>query len=78
MKTQRLELTFPEHLIKKPIIYQLVKEDNVVPNIRRASVDENFGWMVLELSGEESELESAIKHLQQLGIEVEYLESFVE
>ncbi len=78
MKTQRLELTFPEYLIKKPIIYQLVKENNVVPNIRRASVDEKFGWMVLELSGEERELEAAISHLEKLGIEVEFLESFVE
>ncbi len=78
MKTQRLELTFPEKLIKKPIIYQLVKEYEVVPNIRRANVDENFGWMVLELSGEEDNLEQAYKHLQDIGVEVEFLESFVE
>ncbi len=78
MKTERIELTFPENLIKKPIIYRLVKEDNVIPNIRRANVDEKFGWMVLELSGKESDLEGAIRHLQELGIEVEFLESFVE
>lgn len=78
MKTQRIELTYPEKLIKKPVIYQLVKEFNVVPNIRRANVDENFGWMVLELSGEDEELERAIAHLVEIGIEVEHLESFVE
>ena len=78
MKTQRLELTFPEKLIKKPIIYSLVKEYNVVPNIRRANVDEKFGWMVLELSGEDEALENAFQHLQDLGVEVEFLDSFVE
>jgi ABC-type methionine transport system ATPase subunit len=78
MKTQRLELTFPEKLIKKPIIYQLVKEYNVIPNVRRANVDEKCGWMVLELSGEDNELESAFQHLQDLGVEIEFLDSFVE
>jgi ABC-type methionine transport system ATPase subunit len=78
MKTQRLELTFPEKLIKKPIIYELVRENNVIPNIRRANVDENFGWMVLELSGEDEDLEQAFKHLQDLGVEIEFLDSFVE
>jgi ABC-type methionine transport system ATPase subunit len=78
MKTQRLELTFPEKLIKKPVLYDLVKQYDVIPNIRRANVDENFGWMVLELSGEEEVLEQAYRHLEELGIEVEYLESYVE
>jgi len=78
MKTQRLELTFPEKLIKKPIIYELIRENNVIPNIRRANVDEDFGWMVLELSGEDEDLEQAFRHLQDLDIKVEFLDSFVE
>jgi ABC-type methionine transport system ATPase subunit len=78
MKTQRVELTFPEKLIKKPIIYQLVKDCDVVPNVRRANVDEKFGWMVLELSGEDENLEKAFKYLEEVGIEVEFLDSFVE
>lgn len=78
MITQRLELTFPEKLIQKPVIYQLARDFNVVPNIRRANVDENFGWMVLELSGDEVALTGAITYLKELGIEVEHLESFVE
>ena len=34
--------------------------------------------MVLELSGKYEELEKAFKHLENVGIEVEFLESFVE
>lgn len=78
MKTQRLELTFPEKLIKKPIIYHLVKEYDVIPNIRRANVDEKCGWMVLELSGDTRQLEHAFQHLKDLGVEIEFLDSFVE
>ena len=78
MKTQRLELTFPEKLIKKPIIYEIVKEYGVIPNIRRASVDDRFGWMVLELSGDDDNLQRAISHLQEIGIQTEILDSFVE
>ncbi|MHB8169371.1 MAG: NIL domain-containing protein [Thermoleophilia bacterium] len=78
MKTQRLELTFPEKLIKKPVIYEIVKEFDVIPNIRRASVDEKFGWMVLELSGDGDNLQRAISHLQEIGIQIEILDSFVE
>ena len=78
MKTQRLELVFPEKLIKKPIIYQLVKEYDVIPNIRRASVDETFGQIILELSGEEEALERAYDYLREIGVEIEFLDSFVE
>ncbi len=78
MRTKRLELTFPERLIQKPVTYNLAKEFDVIPNIRRANVDEKFGWMVLELSGEDNELDRAINYLQDLGIEVEFLDSFIE
>ncbi|MHB0914537.1 MAG: NIL domain-containing protein [Thermoleophilia bacterium] len=78
MKTQRLELVFPEKLIKKPIIYQLVKDYDVIPNIRRATVDETFGQMIMELSGEEADLEKAFAYLRDIGVEIEYLDSFVE
>jgi ABC-type methionine transport system ATPase subunit len=78
MKTQRLELVFPEKLIQKPIIYQLVKDYDVIPNIRRASVDETFGQIFMEMSGEEENLESAFNYLKEIGVEIEFLDSFVE
>lgn len=78
MKTQRLELVFPETLIRKPIIYQLVKDYGVIPNIRRATVDETFGQIIMELSGEEASLEKALQYLREIGVEVEFLDSFVE
>ena len=52
--------TFPEKLIKEPIIYNLGRQFKVVTNIRRADVTENKGWVVLELEGEEKDIEQGI------------------
>ena len=33
------------------MIYELVKQFDVVPNLRRANVEAHSGWMILELVG---------------------------
>ena len=33
---KRVKLTFPQDLIKEPVIFTMAKQFNVVPNIRRA------------------------------------------
>ncbi|MCK5505958.1 MAG: NIL domain-containing protein, partial [Thermodesulfovibrionia bacterium] len=47
----RVKLTFPQHLIREPVIFNMAKEYNVMPNIRRARVTETVGEMILELEG---------------------------
>ena len=54
MAKRQVMFTFPEELIKEPIIYNLSHQFKVVTNIRRADVSENKGWVVLELEGEEA------------------------
>ena len=56
MAKRQVMFTFPEELIKEPIIYNLGHQFKVVTNIRRADVSENRGWVVLELEGEEEEI----------------------
>ena len=73
MKT-RVKLTFPQHLIKEPVIFTMAKQFNVIPNIRRARVTETVGEMVLELEGENENLEKGIGFLREKGIEVEMAE----
>ena len=34
-----------------PMIYELVKQFDVIPNLRRANVESHSGWVILELSG---------------------------
>ncbi len=78
MTNVRVRLTFPEHLIKQPVIARMVREFDVLPNIRRASVEESVGWMVCELGGEERAVERAIEWLGDLGVQVDRLGDVVE
>jgi len=63
--------TFPEGLIKKPIIYTLSHQFKVVTNIRRADISEDKGWVVLELEGEEKEIEDGITWVISKGVRVD-------
>ena len=74
----RVKLTFPEHLIRQPIIARLVREFDVVPNIRRANVEETVGWIVCELGGEDEAVDRAIEWLKDLGVQVDRLGDVVE
>ena len=47
----RLFVSFPEELVDRPMIYEVVKRFDVVPNIRRANVEAHSGWVILELNG---------------------------
>jgi len=71
---KRVKLTFPQRLIKEPVIFTMAKQFDVMPNIRRARVTETVGEMVLELEGAEENLEKGIKSLRDQGIEVELVE----
>ncbi len=59
MKT-RVKLTFPQHLIREPVIFSMAKKYDIMPNIRRARVTENVGEMILELEGESENIEKGI------------------
>jgi ABC-type methionine transport system ATPase subunit len=70
MTVRHLQLTFPENQVTEPVIYQIVKQFDVVPSIRRANISNHVGWMVIEVSGSTDALESAIAYLEGLGIQV--------
>jgi len=70
----RVRLTFPEHLIRQPIIARLVREFDVMPNIRRARVTETIGEIVAELDGAPENLQRGIAYLEQEGVVVEPVE----
>jgi len=71
MAKQVLHLVFPQKLIKKPVIYTMAKKYEVVPNIRRAKVNEVVGEVTLELIGKKEKLEQAKRYLEKLGIKVQ-------
>ncbi|HEY4719764.1 MAG TPA: NIL domain-containing protein [Candidatus Methylomirabilis sp.] len=68
--TRRLSLTYPQGLIKEPVIYKVAKEYRLVPNIRRARVTESTGEVLVDFSGAEEDLNRGVMYLTGLGITV--------
>jgi hypothetical protein len=49
----------------------------VVPNIRRANVEQHSGWVILELIGAQEHLDGAIAYLEEVGCTVNTMEGDV-
>jgi ABC-type methionine transport system ATPase subunit len=69
--SRRLELDFPARMVTKPLIYDLVKKFDLVPNIRRANITQKFGYIQLELKGSQAALDKGIAWLIRQGVRVE-------
>lgn len=74
----RVKLIFPEELVREPVLARLARDHNVIPNIRKANVDEGQGWILCELGGEPDDVDSALQWLRSIGIEVDLLSDVVE
>jgi ABC-type methionine transport system ATPase subunit len=71
MAKRQVMFTFPRKLIKEPIIYDLSHKFEVVTNIRRADVSEDRGWVVLELEGEDKEIDAGVTWVKEKGVRVD-------
>jgi ferredoxin len=79
MKKTRVVLSFPPSNVEEPITYRLIKDYDLVVNILRASIDPGKqGRMVVELSGEESQLSLAFNYLETQGVGIEPLSQEVQ
>ena len=75
MATQKVFLTFPQRLIKDPVLYELVQRFDVQTNIRGASVTDEIALVALQIDGGEEAIAGAIGHLREQGVTVEMLDS---
>lgn len=71
MALRRVRFTFPETLIRDPIIYQLGHEFRVITNIRMADIDAAVGWVILELEGEDDEIDRSLAWAESKGLRVD-------
>ena len=71
-------LTFPEALVREPVIARLALDHQVIANIRRANVEDHTGWIVCELSGATEALDAGIAWLAETGVKVDLLDAPVE
>jgi ABC-type methionine transport system ATPase subunit len=70
----RLWLMVPSRLITRPLLHEMGKNFDVIPNVRQASVTTEVGIVSIELDGEREEKERAIRWLEELGVKVEPVE----
>ena len=65
----RVKLDYPLEQVKEPVIYHLVMDYNLIPNIRRANIDAHAGgMMILEIDGTRADLDAGLNYLRRLGI----------
>ena len=71
MVKKRVKFTFPTDLVPRPMVYELGVNYKVITNIRRADVQENMGWVVLELEGEDNQIKEGVEWVSSLGVRVD-------
>ncbi len=72
MALRKYFCTFPQDLIKEPIIsHTLNAEFGVIPNIRAASITEQMAMVAVEIEGKVADIESAVVYLRERGVTVE-------
>jgi len=71
MAKRRVTFTFTPETITEPIIYNLGQQFKIVTNIRQADVAEDRGWIVLDLNGEDQDIEAGIAWVTSKGVRVD-------
>ena len=69
--TKKLMLFFPRCECEKPIIYQLVKDYDLIVNIFRAKVTpEEEGYLVLDITGTKEDIQRALDYIKTLNVTI--------
>jgi hypothetical protein len=71
MVKRRFIFTYPPELIREPVIYNLGEQFNIITNIHSADISEDRGWVVLELEGEEEDIEEGIAWANSRGMRID-------
>ena len=77
MPTRRVEFRLDGEQVKEPVIYRLGKDFPVITNIRRASIEGDSGWVVLELEGDSASIEDGLDWVRSQGVQVTLLDGDV-
>lgn len=70
MSTRDVRLEYPPSLLSRPVIQELIRRFDLTVNILRAQITLEEGWISVQLSGEDSEIERALTWLRAEGLGV--------
>jgi len=68
--SKQVELIFPGKLKDKPVFYHIIKNFDVVPNIKEASFSTDTGWALVDFKGEKKALAGLFKYLESVGVSI--------
>ena len=79
MTRRTVHLRFPPRQSQEPLIYNLVKEFDLVVNLLRARIEPNeVGHAIIEVAGSRASVSRAIEYLRKAGVQVENLSANVK
>jgi hypothetical protein len=68
MPVVNVELNANAETVSQPVIWRLGKLFNVVTNVRRARITDDYGYVLLEMEGSTGEIDQAKAYLARLGL----------
>jgi ABC-type methionine transport system ATPase subunit len=71
MESVAIDITAGAEQVGQPWIWQLARNFNVRVNILKANIDEDFGWMQVELEGPVEDIQRATAWLMTTGMHIE-------
>jgi hypothetical protein len=77
MARLRVKFTYSPDTITEPIIWEVGKRFDLVTNIRRADVTREVAWAILELDGEQADLEQGLDWVRDRGVRVDPVEDSI-
>ncbi|MGI6712704.1 MAG: NIL domain-containing protein [Bacillota bacterium] len=76
--SKKVVLRFNPDIVDKPIIYSLIKDYGLIPNILKAEINPHKqGYLVLDLSGDNEQYAKGIEFLNSLNVSVDALDEKV-
>lgn len=66
--------TYPQDLIREPILWQVGQKFKVITDVRQASVAKDIGIVCVQVEGKRDDLKKAIAWLERKGVNVEPVE----
>jgi ABC-type methionine transport system ATPase subunit len=74
LQSVRLNLTFPVERVNQPLLAQAIKNFHVVADIRRAQIEpQTGGYIMLELTGTEKQIDDSIAFWKSFGVGVGFI-----
>ena len=68
---RRVMLTYPSELLTDPIVFNLGMQFKLVTNICSADITEDRGWVILEIEGQEKDIDDGIAWVSSKGVRVD-------